>query len=107
MRSFRRVYGETVPLYPSEGRVEMREFSREEYQIGLKKVIRVDTCHEVILKMEEIEDMSVLSDPPEPRRSCRLRQKAQLVGNTSILKPPGAKIFKHALLKPVLTSLRS
>lgn len=87
--------------------MEMREFSREEYQIGLKKVIRVDTCHEVILKMEEIEDMSVLSDPPEPRRSCRLRQKAQLVGNTSILKPPGAKIFKHALLKPVLTSLRS
>lgn len=79
----------------------MREYSREEYQIGLKKVIRVDTCHEVILKMEEIEDMSVLSEPPELRRSCRLRQKAQLVRNTTVLKPPRECFYKNAFLTSV------
>lgn len=84
MLSFKRVYGEAVPLYPSEGRVEMREYSREEYQIGKKRVIRIGTYQEVILKEEEVEDFSILRDPPELRRSSRLKGKVQLADLTNI-----------------------
>lgn len=88
MLSFKRVYGEAVPLYPSEGRVEMRECSREEYQIGQKRVIRVETYQEVIFKEEEVEDTSVLNGVPIPRRSNRLQQKAQSREDTLIIKIP-------------------
>ncbi|KAF9451521.1 hypothetical protein P691DRAFT_757234 [Macrolepiota fuliginosa MF-IS2] len=85
MMSLKRIYGEAVPLYPSEGRVEMREHSREEYQIGHRRVVRVETYQEVIFKEEEVEDTSILEDPPEPRRSDRLRQKAQLTGTDCLV----------------------
>lgn len=75
----------------------MREYSREEYQIGRKRVIRVETYQEVILKKEEVEDTSILRDPPELRRSSRLRQKAQPAGDRVILKVTGEYLIKAHL----------
>jgi hypothetical protein len=88
MLSLKRIYGDGIPLYPSEGRVEMREYSRDEYQIGRKKVIRVHAYQELILKQEDTEDESILKDVPNPRRSNRLKERTQQTTSDLIVKFP-------------------
>lgn len=75
MLSFRRIYGDRVPLYPSEGRVEMRECTREEYQIGERKVVKIDAYQEVVIKEEALEEISLFQDYPSLRRSSRLKER--------------------------------
>jgi len=81
MLSFKRIYGAGVPLYPSEGRVEMRECSREEYQIGERKVVRIDAYQEVVIKEEALEEISLLQDIPCLRRSNRLQKRVPPLAN--------------------------
>jgi len=83
MLSFKRIYGDGVPLYPSEGRVEMRECSREEYQIGERKVVRIDAYQEVVIKEEALEEISLLQDISCLRRSNRLQKRVPPLADRS------------------------
>lgn len=53
----------------------MRECSREEYQIGERKVVRIDAYQEVVIKEEALEEISLLQDIPYLRRSNRLQKR--------------------------------
>ncbi|KAJ3570288.1 hypothetical protein NP233_g4503 [Leucocoprinus birnbaumii] len=87
MFSLKRIYGDGVPLYPSEGRLEMKEHSREEYQVGERRVIKVDTYEEIVVKQEELDDTPISWDTPSLRRSSRLKEKPMSTVDRLPVKP--------------------
>jgi len=58
----------------------MRECSREEYQIGERKVVRINAYQEVVIK-EALEEISLLQDIPCLRRSNRLQKRVPPLAN--------------------------